>query len=374
MKNDKPNYQNEKAKRDYLIHVKETGKYKDNTINSIGKSLHLWDILTNMEDYKIFNKEKIISFKKQLAEKINPKNQKKVSPQTQYHYLRHLREFFIWLSYQKGYRSKINQTDIAYLALDPESKMIALTKTDREIPNLEQIKQVIHNIKVENEVDKRDVALICFTILAGVRDMAIATLPIGSFDEKTHVIKQIPKYGVKTKFSKKILGYLFKVDMELVEIVLEWINYLKKEKGYNVNDPLFPASKLDHGKENTHCFEATKVGKDFWKSTNPIRKIFQKRFQEANVAYFPPHTFRHCLMNLIKKNTTTNEEMGAVAQIFGHSFLETAFGYGYSSPDRIIEIAGNIDFSGKQKSLNEMGKQINEIQKNMVKLNLSTEK
>jgi len=250
--------------------------------------------------------------------------------------------------------------------------MIALTKTYREIPSFEQIKEVIHNIKVENEIDKRDKALICFTILTGVRDMAINTLPIGSFDEQTHAIKQNPKYGVKTKFSKNLLGFLFKVEMELVAIILEWIDYLKKEKGYNFNDPLFPASKLDHEKENTHCFEATKIGKDFWQSTNPIRKIFQKRFREANIPYFPPHTFRHCLMNLIKKNTTTNEEMGAVAQIFGHSFLETAFGYGYSTPDRVTEIANNIDFSGKQKSISEISRQMKDMSKRIS--TLSTEK
>lgn len=373
MKNGKTNYQNEKAKRDYLIHVKETGKYKDNTIDSILKTIHLWDIVTEMEDYKVFNKEKIIFFKKQLTEKINPKNQKKVSPQTQYHYLRHLREFFIWLSYQKGYRSKINRADIAYLALDPESKMIALTKAHREIPRLEQIKQVVNNIKVKNEIDKRDRALICFTILTGVRDMAIITLPIGSFDEKTHTIRQNPKWGVKTKFSKNILGFLFKVDVELVDIVLEWIDYLKKEKGYNFNDPLFPASKLDHGKENTHCFEATEVGKNFWTSTNPIRKIFQKRFQDANIPYFPPHMFRHSLMNVIRKNTTTNEETEAMSQIFGHSYIPTTYGYGYSSPERIIELAENIDFSGKKKLVTDINNQIKELSRK-IDTTLSTEK
>jgi hypothetical protein len=48
---------------------------------------------------------------------------------------------------------------------------------------LEYVRRLVDSIVVSNEIDQRDRAMISFTLLSGMRDQAIASLPLGCFDE-----------------------------------------------------------------------------------------------------------------------------------------------------------------------------------------------
>src|SRR3989338_1370219 len=140
--------------------------------------------------------------------------------------LRYLRVFFGWLSKQKGYK-KIDQTAIDYLNLSKAEVKIATQPRKVEIPSLEDIKAVIECIKGSSEIEMRDKALISLMFLTGARISAVRTLPMKSFDKDKLVIDQNPAFGVKTKFSKRIITPLISYQYkEALNYFLEWFNYL----------------------------------------------------------------------------------------------------------------------------------------------------
>ena len=302
-----------------------------------------------------FNKAVAESFKNWLKTKKKANSEKNISISYCYDILRYLKVFFEWLSKQSGYKSRINQTAIDYLNLSKAEARIATQPKNIKIPSLEEIKTVIENIHGKSEIERRDKALISLTFLTGARISAILTLPLKSFDREKLVIDQDPKLGVSTKFSKRIVSalipFLYK---EPLKYFLEWFDYLEKQKRFKSNDPLFPATKIDNGKENLSYYNTGKVEPIFWKSSSSPRKIFKKRFEQAGVKYYHPHTLRHLLVKEIAKLPLTEEQKKAISQNLGHENVGTTFGsYGYGriEEERQIEIIRNIDFKGRNEKI-----------------------
>ena len=72
------------------------------------------------------------------------------------------------------------------------------------IPTLEQIRSVIFSMPAETIIQRRDRALVAFTIVTGMRDDAIASLRLKYIDLDLELVNQDPR-DVRTKFSKQIL-------------------------------------------------------------------------------------------------------------------------------------------------------------------------
>jgi integrase/recombinase XerD len=152
---------------------------------------------------------------------------------------------------------------------------------------------------------------------------------------------------VKTKFSKLITTTLFTFDERLLGIVLDWVKHLKT-KGFGSQDPMFPRARIDQGKDNLSFESATQVEAGYWTGAGQIRKIFKKRSQQAGLAYFPPHTFRHLAISLAFKACQNGEQIKAISQNFGHEYIPTTLStYANYQPSRLAEIIKEMDFSGK---------------------------
>jgi len=67
---------------------------------------------------------------------------------------------------------------------------------------LEYVRRLVDSIVVSNEIDQRDRAMISFTLLSGMRNHAIASLPLGCIDDAKRLIVQNPRQGVRTKCAK----------------------------------------------------------------------------------------------------------------------------------------------------------------------------
>jgi len=78
-------------------------------------------------------------------------------------------------------------------------------------------------------------------------------------------LSQDPKDGVKTKFGKLIYTKFFPVDEDIEKIVIDWVKFLREEKLYSDNDPLFPRTKLAHNKD--FYFEAQGLEAIGWKTS-----------------------------------------------------------------------------------------------------------
>ncbi|MFC1609138.1 tyrosine-type recombinase/integrase [Patescibacteria group bacterium] len=352
-------YKNEIIKRKFYDYLKNSkGGYSEKSIECFEKSIWLWEEFTSNSDFSNFNQTKAKEFKEWLKNKKKRNSKEKVSLSYCYDNLRYLRLFFGWLSEQSGYKSKINQTAIDYLTLSKKENRIATQSNRRTPPSLEDIKQTIESIEVKNEIDRRDKALISLMLLTGIRISAIASLPMESFDKDNTTVVQDPRMGVDTKNSKKITTSLMTFSYkEPMKYFLDWFEYLEEKKGFKSNDPIFPATKKENGKDNLGYFSTGEVEPIFWKGSASVRKIFEKRFKNAGVKYYNPHTFRNLLVKEISKIPLTEEEKKAFSQSLGHEQVGTTFGsygYGHIDEDRQIEIIRSIDFEGKKKEVKQI--------------------
>jgi integrase/recombinase XerD len=339
----KTNLQNERIKRRYFDWLKEAEGLANSTIEKVERSIILWEDFTQMDDFRNFNSTAAKAFKKWLSERKNQNTSQPISLTTRHHYLICLSDFFKWLSGQQGYKSRISTDDIAYLKLDKKETKIALNPTRRRYPTLEIVQKVVQSIQPQNEVDRRDQALIAFTLLSGMRDEAITTLPLGCLNLETLEVHQNPEKGVKTKFSKDILTTLFVFDPKLLRVIQAWVDYLKKDKLFTDQDPLFPATKTEQESSDSYCFTSEKIEQRFWKTTNSIRNIFKRRFEQAGQEYFSPHTFRHLATKLAIDLCSTPAEFKAVSQNLGHENVATTmFDYARLPDDEVSKKVKNI--------------------------------
>jgi integrase/recombinase XerC len=120
-------------------------------------------------------------------------------------------------------------------------------------------------------------------------------------------------------------------------VMVNWVAYLRTDKLWGLDDPLFPATKVAVG-ENLR-FAAAGLDRKHWSSAGPIRAIFKEAFTAAGLPYFNPHSFRKTLALLGGKKCRTPEEYKAWAQNLGHEDVLTTFrSYGDVSGYRQAEI------------------------------------
>lgn len=343
-------YKNELAKRKFYDYLAGPGQYSPASIACHENAIWVWEDFTNKADFAGFTKTRAEDFRDWLKGKKKTNGEGTVSLSYCFDTLRYLTKFFEWLSDQPGYR-KIRRTDIEYLRLTKQEVRMATQPKGKESPTVEEVRTLIEAIKGTSEVEIRDKALLSLTFLTGARISAISSLPMASFDKAGVTLYQDPTLGVKTKSSKRIVSVLLTISYkEPLGYFLEWFDYLTAQKKFGPKDPLFPTTKIENGKKNLGFHSTQEVEPVFWKSASSARKIFEKRFAQAGLKYYHPHTFRHLLSKTIMKLPITEEQKKALSQNFGHEDVGTTFGsygYGHIPEDRQIEIIKNIDFEGK---------------------------
>lgn len=138
---------------------------------------------------------------------------------------------------------------------------------------------------------------------------------------------------VQTKFRKSFTTYFFPVGDDIRQIVVDWVAYLRNEKLWGNDDPLFPSTKMGIG---TTCqFEVVGVKPEHWSNATPIRTIFRGCFESAGLPYFNPHSFRNTLVRLGEEVCQTTEQFKAWSQNLGHDGVLTTFlSYGVVADSR----------------------------------------
>ena len=92
----KYNPNNERIKREYFEFQKEANRKTDSTIDNIRKAIDRYELLTNYENFKSFNKDKAVAFKRKLAKTTAKESGRILSKSTLNSTLRQLKEFFRW--------------------------------------------------------------------------------------------------------------------------------------------------------------------------------------------------------------------------------------------------------------------------------------
>jgi len=321
----KHNAGNERIKRLYFFFLKEAKRQNEQTVDMVAKALNRFEVYTKFRDFKKFNFEQAIAFKHDLAKQKNKKTGKNLSKATLNSTLNNLKKFFQWLSGQPGYKSRIHYSSADFFNLSEKEMRVATAHREKKAPTLEQVKHAISKMPTETEIERRNRALIAFTLLTGARDSAIASMKLKHVDLIAGKVEQDAR-EVKTKFSKTFTTFFFPVGNEICEIVSNWLMYLCEDKLWGNDDPLFPATLVRVGVDKQ--FEAAGLKRAHWSNATPIRTIFREAFESANLPYFHPHSFRNVLVRLGETICQTPEQFKAWSQNLGHEKVLTTF-YSY---------------------------------------------
>ncbi len=318
----KYNPNNERIKRQYFSFLSDAKGQNEATVDGVAMALSRFEKYNKRKDFKAFHVEQAIAFKKHLATTVSSTTGDKLSKATIHSTLRHLKAFFQWLCLQNGYKSKLTYSDMEYFNLAENDVRVATAKREKRVPSLEQIDHVIESMPSDTPIQRRNRALIAFTLITGARDSAIASFRLGHIDIDGGSVYQDARQ-VKTKFAKTFRTYFFPVGEKYVEIVTEWVAYLKTELLFGDDAPLFPKTKLGLSSENE--FTAVGFEENNWADASPIRKIFKDAFESADLPYYNPHSFRDTLVRFGERRCSNPEEFKAWSQNFGHEHVSTTF-------------------------------------------------
>jgi integrase len=170
---------NERIKRAYFNWLRNAKGGGEASIDAAAAAINRFENHTHYRDFKGFHIEQATAFKRNLREQVNRTTGERLSASTLFATLSTLRTFFKWLAGQPGYRSKISYSDADYFGADRMETAVAKAHREPRVPTLEQIRHVLKSLPAESAIEKRNQALIAFTILTGARDAAIASMNLG---------------------------------------------------------------------------------------------------------------------------------------------------------------------------------------------------
>ncbi len=327
--------ENERVKRDYAFFLEAANGKQNASIDAALRAIERFELSTGRKPFRKFHIEQARSFRGRLIEETG-KNGKPLSAATITTTLKHLRNFFLWLSREPGFRSALNANDANYFTPSDQDLRVATARREKRVATLEEILQVLVAMPATSHIEKRDRALVAFTILSGARDSAIASLSLKHVDLRDQTVFQDGR-EVNTKRRKTFTSTFFPVGPEPLNIVRDYVSMLTSELGFGPEDPLFPSTLIGRGEDRG--FLQIGLSREHWRTTAPIRQIFRNAFVAAGLPYAKPHSFRDTLARLGERLCRTPEEWKAWSQNLGHESEATTFtGYGHVPLHRQAEI------------------------------------
>ncbi len=313
---------NERIKRKYLDFQRLALGRSDASISATAEALHRFEHYTSHRDFKRFHIEQAKGFRDHLAKAENARTGEKLSAATVTSTLTALKRFFAWLAMEPGYRRVLTPADADYFTPTTRDARIASARRERPVPSLEQVRAVLERMPTGTDIEKRDRTLIAFLILTGARDGALITFKMKHLDVAAGRLEQDAR-EVATKRAKTFTTFFFPVGDDIKAIVAEWVRFLRTEKLWGENDPLFPATET--AADPARGFHAVGVARQHWSSAGPVRKIVRAAFEAAGLPYANPHSFRNTLVQLAYKLQLPPEAFKAWSQNLGHEDALTTF-------------------------------------------------
>lgn len=327
---------NERIKRRYFDYLKEAKRMDVSSVDLVAASIAGFEQWSNYRDFASFHIEQAKSFKAHLAKQLNAKTGKPLSKATIHSRLMALKAFVFWLAGQSGYKSRISYADADYFNPSANDSRIATARRDKKVPTVEHVRRVIFAMPAGSDVEKRDRAIVAFTLLTGARDNAVASFRLKHVDLEARSVFQDAR-DVRTKGRKTFTTFFFPVGEDVEAVLGDWINHLKGKLWFGADDPLFPATKV--ALTNAGLFGAVGLSRDHWKNAAAIRRIFKSAFEAVGLPYANPHSLRDTLAMLGEQRCRTPEAFKAWSQNLGHEQVLTTFtSYGTVATNRQAEL------------------------------------
>lgn len=310
-------------KKNELIKTKffgmlENAKGRDpKTVDSYVNAIHEFEVYSDFLDFNKFNPKMAVGFKEYLSNKKNKRTGENISKSYLQHYTHQVKEFFEWLSRQRGYDRYIQYDDVQYFTLSRNNRNKARATNYQESYTIEEIISTIRKMPSATPIEIRNKAMISLMLLTTPRISALQTARIGSikyfreFDAWAFV--QNPNL-VNTKFSKYITAYFIGNVPDLYHNVLNLIAFLKSQ-GFTEKCPLFPKLTSSFTDEGLPCLA---LEKECIKSQSTIRTIFERAFNDNGLPYYKPHSFRHAITRKMIRSDRSIALISHLAQNLGH--------------------------------------------------------
>lgn len=193
----KSNSVNERIKRDYFRYLREARGRDEATVEAV-------------------------AFKAKLAQDLNARTGERLSKSTVLATLRHLREFFLWLAREPGFRQHIAYADADYFNLPDKDVAVARARREKRAPTLDQVRHVLACMPAGTALERRDRALIAFLTVTGARIGALASFRLGRVGLAAGFVEQDAR-TVQTKAAKTFRSYFMPVDDGALGIVADLI-------------------------------------------------------------------------------------------------------------------------------------------------------
>jgi len=127
--------ENERLKRQYAFYLEAANGKQTATIDAALKAIDRFEASTNRKPFSKFHVEQARAFRARLMDEPGMSG-KPLSAATITSTLKHLRNFFLWLSREPGFRSAINPNDANYFTPSAQDVRIASARRENPIATL----------------------------------------------------------------------------------------------------------------------------------------------------------------------------------------------------------------------------------------------
>jgi integrase/recombinase XerD len=322
---------NERIKHDYFDKIVHRFGKDTKTRDAVVASLCVFEEFNQHTDFTLFCYEDAKAFKKHLM-KIYAH-----SPQMAHRVITHVKEFFLWLKEQDGYK-RLYYDDIQALQLSLKDRERAKRTKPKDYLDAIKWQDLVLTLQPETEMEYRGQAMLACLLLTGMRVEALISLKLGDVNFERNYIFQDALH-VKTKFSSSNKTNFLRFKPEVKQILVEWVQTLREKHGFGNDDPLFP--RIQIATDGQLQFQRNGYMKAFILSTSVVNKELATMLENANLRHYTPHTIRNSLVALMMGFDLTAEQLKAVSQNLSHKSLETTLNSYYEvnehRKERLIE-------------------------------------
>ncbi|MFD0978219.1 tyrosine-type recombinase/integrase [Tropicimonas aquimaris] len=328
--------ENLRLRRRYQLYLGEAKRLSERSVDVHLAAIDRFEAATGYKPFKQFHISQAMAFKEKLRAEKSAKTGKPLAAATKLQICKALRAFFQWLSEQPGYRRAIRYNDADYFNLSNAEQAQARSHDAKPAPTLDQIRHLLENMPSATDIQRRDRAIIAFLALTGIRVGALITLRVKHVNLFDACVYQDARQ-VDTKFRKSWTTTFFPVGDAIKEVFTDYVTYMRTERFYGPDEPLFPKAQVVTGPGR--IFEASKLTRLPWKSAGPVSAKVRNAFAEVGLPAFGPHSFRKTLARYGTEICDTPEEMKAWSQNLSHEDVMTTFtSYGNVMPERQAQL------------------------------------
>ena len=266
----KCNAANERIKRRYLQFLKDVKGRDDASIDAVAKAIDRFEEHSKHRDFRKLHIEQARAFKAQLMATRNARTGDPLSASTIHSTLAALKAFFAWLAQVQAIARGSSWPTPSISTRPTICRGSPKARRYKACPTIKQIRAILYAVPAETEIERRNRALIAFVILSGARDSAVISFKLQHIDVENELIEHDAR-DVHTKRAKTFTTWFFPVGDDIRQIVVDWVSYLREEKGFGPNDPLFPKQKI--AQDDNLEFVAIGIDRAHWANANPVREI-----------------------------------------------------------------------------------------------------